>query len=141
MEDKLKYATEREKEAYKLRQEGKTYKAIGEEMGISKSGAEHFVKNAERRIRSYDRHCETRKQEMEKFAQPIEFPLTYGDGELISNALYESLRNYEKEYKIRNDFTNPYRESNKSKLPYEYFLIRDLYERLNTNLGKPIFRA
>ena len=46
MEDKLKYATEREKEAYKLRQEGKTYKInFDREACKSKFPYEYFLMN------------------------------------------------------------------------------------------------
>lgn len=137
MDDKLKYATKREIEAYEYRQKNMTYKAIGELMGITGSGARSLVRSAERRIRAFERHCDIHKKEMEKFAQPIEFSLSYGDGKLIFDLLCNSLTNYEKEFKIRNDFTNPYREANKSKLPYEYFLMKELYERLADTLDIP----
>lgn len=137
MDDKLKFATEREKEAYSYRQKKYTYKKIGELMCISSERVRQLYVCAERRIKAYEKYCEIQRKEKEKFAQPIDFPLSYGEGKLISEALYDSIRTYEKEYRVKHDFSNPNFEANKSKLPYEYFLIRDLYERLTKNLGIP----
>lgn len=139
MEDKLKYATEREKEAYKYRQEGMTFKRIGEKMKITNSTARALVRAAERRISEYDRHYELRKEEEKKYAQPMDISLTCGDGKILAEALYTRIKDYEKEYKIVNNFTNPNREVHKSKLPYEYFLCKDLYGRLTETLGKPYY--
>jgi len=141
MDDKLKFATEREKEAYSYRQQKYTYKKIGEIMGITAARAKQLDVCAERRIKAYEKYCKILKKEKEEFARPIDFPLSYGEGKLISEALYQSFKNYEKEYKVKHDFSNPYFETNKSKLPYEYFLIKDLYERLTKNLGIPTNRV
>lgn len=139
MEDKLKYATEREKEAYKYRQEGMTFKRIGEKMKITNSTARALVRAAERRISEYDRHYELRKEEEKKYAQPMDISLTYGDGKLLAEALDKRIQAFEKEYKVINNLTNPNREANKSKLPYEYFLIKDLYNMLTEKLGTPYY--
>lgn len=139
MEDKLKYATVREKEAYKYRQAGMSYNKIGEKMRISPSRANQLCKSAERRIRSYEAHCELHKKELETFSQPLDISISKGEWNLIYDLLYERMKYYEKEFKIRHDVTNPYREVNKSKLPYEYFLFRDLYEKVAKSLDKPIY--
>lgn len=139
MEDKLKYATEREKEAYKYRQEGMTFKRIGEKMKITNSTARALVRAAERRISEYDRHYELRKEEEKKYEQPMDISLTYGDGKLLAEALDKRIQAFEKEYKVINNLTNPNREANKSKLPYEYFLIKDLYNMLTEKLGTPYY--
>lgn len=139
MEDKLKYATDREKEAYKYRQAGMSYNKIGEKMRISPSRANQLCKSAERRIRSYEAHCELHKKELETFSQPLDISISKGEGNLIYDLLYQRIKYFEKEFKIRHDVTNPYREENKSKLPYECFLTKDLYQRIAEELGKPTY--
>lgn len=101
MEDKLKYATDREKEAYKYRQTGMSYNKIGEKMRISPSRANQLCKSAERRIRSYEAHCELHKKELETFSQPLDISISKGEGNLIYDLLYERMKYYEKEFKIR----------------------------------------
>lgn len=137
IEDKLKYATEREKEAYKYRQEGLSFKKIGEQMDVCESRARQLFKSAERRIRTYETHYELHKKEMETFSQPLNMLISKGEGNILYELLYQRIKDIEKEYKIKFDLTNPFREVNKSKLPYEYFLIRDLYEKIAKILNKP----
>lgn len=91
IEDKLKYATEREKEAYKYRQEGMTYKQIGEKMGVVTSRAHALVKSAERRIRTYEVYYELHKKEMERFTQSLDISISQGEGDLIYDLLYERI--------------------------------------------------
>ncbi len=137
MEDNLKYATDREKEAYQYYQAGMSYEKISKQMNISKSRAGQLVRSSKKRIRAYEAHCELHKKEMETFNQPLNISISKGEGNLMYELLYQRIKDLEKEYKIKHDITNPYREANKSKLPYEYFLIRDLYERIAKILDKP----
>lgn len=137
MEDNLKYATDREKEAYQYYQDGMSYEKISKQMNISKSRAGQLVRSAKKRIRAYETHCELHKKEMETFNQPLNISISKGEGNLMYELLYQRIKDLEREYKIRLDLTNPFREANKSKLPYEYFLIRDLYERIAKILDKP----
>ena len=115
MEDKLKYATEREKEAYKLRQEGKTYKTIGEEMGITPSRAQVLVKNAERRIRGYEAYCERVRKQRKKDLEIYDLKISYGELKIID------------------------REACKSKFPYEYFLMNDALKNITETLDLPTY--
>lgn len=55
MEENLSILTEKQKTAYLLRQEGMTYKAIAEKMGVTSDTASQHVKTAERRFREYER--------------------------------------------------------------------------------------
>lgn len=137
-DEKLQFATIREKEAYIYHQEGMSYKKISERMNINTSRAGQLVKSAERRIRNYEAYCERHKEEIEKFTQLLDVSISQGEGNLIYDLLQERIKYYEKEFKIRYDSTNPYREVNKSKLPYEYFLFRDLYEKIAEILDKPL---
>lgn len=137
-DEKLQFATIREKEAYIYHQEGMSYKKISERMNINTSRAGQLVKSAERRIRNYEAYCERHKEEIEKFTQLLDVSISQGEGNLIYDLLQERIKYYEKEFKIRHDSTNPYREVNKSKLPYEYFLFRDLYEKIAEILDKPL---
>lgn len=139
MENKLEFATEKEIEAYNYRQKGMTYKLIAENMKISQSRAHQLVKSAERRIRRYDEYWESQQIQKAKYSQPIAIALTYGDGILISDLLLSKIKEYEKDFNIRRDYTNPNREANKSKLPYDYFLLTNLYEQLTYTLDIPSF--
>lgn len=128
IEEKLSFATEKEKEAYYYRQKGNTYKKIAEIMDISVSRVGQLVNHAERRIREYNRFIEAQKGEKEKFSQVIDFEMTYGDGKFITDTLLKSIKSCENDNGIRYDSTVKYREANKSKLPYNYFLMRELHE-------------
>lgn len=61
MEQNLSILTEKQKTAYLLRQEGLTYKAVAEKMGISSSAASQHIKTAERRFREYE-HLQAREK-------------------------------------------------------------------------------
>lgn len=136
MEDKLKYATEREKEAYKLRQEGKTYKTIGEEMGITPSRAQVLVKNAERRIRGYEAYCERVRKQRKKDLEIYDLKISYGELKIIADLLYEKLKPYERKIPANINFD---REACKSKFPYEYFLMNDALKNITETLDLPTY--
>lgn len=137
MEDKLKYATEREKNAYQLRHDGLTYKAIAEEMKICVSRANTLVKSAERRIREYDLYCENTKMQKEKETEIIKLEMSYGELKVISDILYKNIKSFDKQIPCNITFD---RDVCKSKFPYEYFLMCTALQELVKTLKLPEFQ-
>lgn len=136
MEDKLKYATEKEKKAYKLRQEGNLYREIGVKMGISQPRAHALVKNAERRIREYDAYRERIRIQRKKDLEIYDLKISYGELKIIADLLYEKLKPYERKIPANINYD---REACKSKFPYEYFLMNDALKNIAETLDLPTY--
>lgn len=136
MEEKLQFATEREKEAYGLRQEGCTFKTISEKMGISESRANRLVKSAERRIRQFDFYYERKQEQRKKDLEIYDLKMSYGELRIIADILYEKLDPFERQIPAN---INADREVCKSKFPYEYFLMCDALNSLVKALDLPTY--
>lgn len=136
MEEKLKYATEREKEAYGLRQEGCTFKTISKKMKISESRANRLVKSAERRIREYDLYYERKQKALKRDLELFDLKMSYGELRIIADILYEKLETFERQIPAN---INADREVCKSKFPYEYFLMCDALNSLVKTLDLPTY--
>ena len=79
MQENVSILTERQRQAYLLRQQGMTYRKIGEEMGISDGAASRLVRDAQRRLQNHEQFCRWQ----EKQNQPVDFPLTRGELALL----------------------------------------------------------
>lgn len=136
MEDKLRFATEREKEAYGLRQEGCTFKTISEKMRICESWANRLVKSAERRIREYDLYYERMQEQRKKDLEIYDLKMSYGELRIIADILKEKLKPFERQIPAN---INADREVCKSKFPYEYFLMCNALNSLVEILDLPAY--
>lgn len=80
MSDEFLFLTEKQKTAYTLRQTGLSYKAIGQAMNhITPSAARELVLNAQRGIRSYERHLKA----LEKNQDLLNFTLSRGEMKMV----------------------------------------------------------
>lgn len=84
MEYDLSILTEKQRQAWELRQKGLSYRKIGEEMGISTNAATTHVHNAERRFRQWEKYNAIEQQNNE--IVPVE--LTRGEVKLLVLALH-----------------------------------------------------
>ena len=84
----LSCLTEQQREAYLLREEGLTYQAIGDKMGISTNAARTHVLHAERRFREYTLYhkIEEKNQEL------ADIDLTRGELKVITLKISSALR-------------------------------------------------
>lgn len=75
--------TDKQRTAYALREEGLTFQAIADKMGITASAARNHVRNAERRFREHTAYHRIEQRNLE----PLPFDLTRGEGKIILSAL------------------------------------------------------
>lgn len=120
----LSCLTEKQRTAYELREQGLTFKAIGEEMGITQTAARNHVHNAERRFREYTAYHRIEQRNLE----PLPFDLTRGEGKIILSALQLLERDMMKSavFNVKSDW--------RGRLPYEAMIASDLYRKLNVAL-------
>lgn len=120
MEYDLSILTDKQRQAWELRQKGLSYRKIGEEMGISTNAATAHVHNAERRFREWERYNAIEEKNNE--VVPVE--LTRGEIKLLVQALHshEHRMLQDANYNIRTDW--------KGRLPYESRIISGLSEKL-----------
>lgn len=76
----LSILTDKEKEAFLLRQQGLSLTEIGKKMGISYSAARADVRRAERRLRGNQKF-------IKQYNQPVTLSLNYGEVYIIEHAL------------------------------------------------------
>lgn len=129
MKNESEILTERQRQAWTMRQQGLTYRKIAEAMDITSSAASQLVHNAERRFREYekDQRIEARNQEI------IQIELTRGEVELLLHLLEAC--SSKGSYLVREESASDWRK----RLGYESFLIPGLCEKLQTKLyGKLI---
>ena len=120
------FLTDRQREVYTLHKEqGMTFTAIGEELGISKTGASAHYRLAERRIREFDRYKNQRDMD-EDTKYTVE--LTRADVKVLLNALSEV-----ESYDVRRLLEKKYDMSNKrfNSLSFFYEMTRKLSEKLH----------
>lgn len=120
MGNDLSCLTQRQREAYDLRQKGLTFKKIAEKMGITESGAHSLIISANRRLKKRDAY----HQDLLKNNQPVAFPLTRGELKIIVEGLQGLAFELSKKHKCRNVKTHM--EDN---LPYEAQIVESLIER------------
>lgn len=120
MEYDLSILTEKQRQAWELRQKGLSYRKIGEKMGISTNAATTHVHNAERRFRQWEKYNAIEQQNNE--IVPVE--LTRGEVKLLVLALHTEQQRMQKDahYNIHTDW--------KGRLPYESRIISGLSEKL-----------
>lgn len=83
MVDALDILSDRQRTAYELRQAGKTYQAIADEMGVTFEAVRQLVYRAERRIRSHEFYIKKQQRNL----MPVDFPVTLGELRIIVEAL------------------------------------------------------
>ena len=83
--DALVILSDRQRTAYELRQAGKTYQAIADEMGVTLEAVRQLVYRAERRIRSHEFYIKKQQRNL----MPVEFPITLGELKIIVEALHK----------------------------------------------------
>lgn len=120
----LSCLTEKQRTAYELREQGLTFKAIGEEMGITQTAARNHVHNAERRFREYTAYHRIEQRNLE----PLPIDLTRGEVKIILSALQLLERDMMKNavYNVKSDW--------RGRLPYEALVASGLYRKVNVAL-------
>ena len=83
MVDALEILSDRQCIAYELRQAGKTYQAIADEMGVTFEAVRQLVYRAERRIHSHEFYIKKQQRNL----MPVDFPVTLGELRIIVEAL------------------------------------------------------
>ena len=115
----LSCLTEKQREAYLLREEGLTYQAIGDKMGISTNAARTHVLHAECRFREYTLYhkIEEKNQEL------ADIDLTRGELKVIMEALVCLERDIMKtvKFNVQTDW--------RGRLPYEAKVVVDTYRK------------
>ena len=120
--------TKRQREVFELREQGLTYKAIADQLGINVSGARQHYINAERRFREYTRYHKIAEQNLE--IAPIE--LTRGEVKVIAEALRVLERDMMKTavFNVNSAWQD--------RLPYEAKIVVDIYKKAHTVIyGEP----
>ena len=102
MESDILQLTEKEKTALSLRQQGLSYSAIGEKMGISVNSASHCCKRAARKVREYAYY---KKKEAEN-QNPVAITVTRGQLKIIVSALrmFVIMQELDMRRDVRTDF-------------------------------------
>lgn len=120
----LSCLTEKQRTAYELREQGLTFKAIGEEMGITQTAARNHVHNADRRFREYTAYHRIEQRNLE----PLPIDLTRGEVKIILSALQLLERDMMKNavYNVKSDW--------RGRLPYEALVASGLYRKVNVAL-------
>ena len=120
----LSCLTEKQREAYLLREKGLTYQAIGDTMGISCNAARNHVMHAERRFREYTLYHKIEERNLEK----ADIELTRGEVKVI----LEALNRLERE--IMSDVKFNVNTDWRGRLPYEARIVVDIYRKANISL-------
>lgn len=112
--------TDRQREAWALKEQGYNYGQIALEMGITYNGARNHIKNAERRFEQYEQYLKY----IEWDKKTVDIQLTKGDLKIILKGMLLLEKQYQKEaaMNIRNDW--------RGRLPFEYSLFAKLHEKL-----------
>lgn len=115
----LSCLTEKQREAYLLREEGLTYQAIGDKMGISVNAARNHVHHAERRFREYTLYHKIEERNLE----PAQIELTRGEVKVILEALVSLEREIMRttKFNVQTDW--------RGRLPYEAKVVVDIYRK------------
>ena len=115
----LSCLTEKQREAYLLREEGLTYQAIGDKMGISMNAARNHVLHAERRFREYTLYHKIEERNLE----PAQINLTRGELKVILEALVSHEREIMRttKFNVQTDW--------RGHLPYEARVVVDIYRK------------
>lgn len=115
----LSCLTEKQREAYLLREEGLTYQAIGDKMGISMNAARNHVLHAERRFREYTLYHKIEERNLE----PAQINLTRGELKVILEALVSHEREIMRttKFNVQTDW--------RGRLPYEARVVVDIYRK------------
>ena len=115
----LSCLTEKQREAYLLREEGLTYQAIGDKMGISMNAARTHVLHAERRFREYTLYHKIEERNLE----PAQINLTRGELKVILEALVSHEREIMRttKFNVQTDW--------RGRLPYEARVVVDIYRK------------
>lgn len=120
----LKILTDKQRQAYRLRQEGLSFKAIGEAMGIQGSTASKHVREAERRFRE--------KAEYDAWAtwnrEPILISTTQGQVQALLDCLYW-LASKMGIQAAQGDWKDW-----RGKLPYEMRFLKEFVEQIQLDL-------
>lgn len=120
MENNLEFLTERQREAYELRQKNFTFAKIAVKMGITRSRARRLVLDADRRFQEYKAY----QKKVTENNQPIIFPINRGELELIVEGMYKLQFEISKRHGGRN-----VKNSLLDKLPYKAQILDSLIER------------
>lgn len=115
----LSCLTEKQREAYLLREDGLTYQAIGDKMGISMNAARNHVLHAERRFREYTLYHKIEERNLE----PAQIELTRGEVKVILEALVSHEREIMRttKFNVQTDW--------RGHLPYEAKIVVDIYRK------------
>lgn len=124
-ETDLSFLTERQRTAYILKEQGLSNKQIGESMNTSVSAVAHLLQAAKSKIEKYEIHCRLK----EKSAQPIDFPLTRGELDMMISALLVFEKNIVK--KRGGHYCSL---DVKNYLPYDIERLSELCERAQISL-------
>ncbi len=118
MENKFLLISEKQKEAYLLREQNLSFPQIAEQLGISPSAARERYRNALRGIRK----CEAQAKAWERNNVPGSFPVTRGELLMIGVGL---------EMLTRSSYLGSRGEAQKS---YERVMVEQMLERVETVL-------
>ena len=120
MESDILQLSEKQKTALSLRQQGFSYRAIGERMGISESSASQCCKRAVRKMREYAYYT---KKEAEN-QNPVTLTVTRGQLKIIVSALrmFAIIREFGLFRDVRTDF--------RSGISFDYEIITGLLHQL-----------
>lgn len=120
MENNLSMLSEKQKEAYLLREQNLSFSKIAEKIGISPSSARGRYHAVLRRIQEYEHYNAVR----ERNNVPVTFPLTRGELQLIHEGLYLLTRS--KPYLV---YANVRLDPEEERKSYKRLLIDNMIER------------
>ena len=121
----LDILTERQRMAYSLRLEEKTYGQIAEEMGITANAVPQLIHYSLRRFREYERYSNAKMRNNE----PVDFPITRGELVLTRRGLELLVLEFEKEA------PSVWRGVDwLGRMPYEYERTKELIARVRSIL-------
>ena len=111
--------TEKQRIAYELREQGLTYQAIADKMGVTITSARNHVRNAERRFREYTIYHRIEQRNLE----PLPLDLTRGEVKMIIDALQLLERDMMKKavFNVTTDW--------RGRLPYDATILTELYRK------------
>lgn len=79
----LSVLTEKQRQAFLMKQKGLTFAQMGKEMGTTAHSARQLFMNAERRLKAHEEYVDQLAKDSEK----IELPITIGELKIIIEAL------------------------------------------------------
>lgn len=126
MVDALAILSDRQRIAYELRQAGKTYQKIADEMGVTLEAVRQLVYRAERRIRSHEFYIKKQQRNL----MPVEFPITLGELKIIVEALQKLHLSNHGKHRIS------YKTSWEELRDYEEILTEQLYQKAKASLAE-----